>query len=120
MDMECLQAEENMDKKRHKFCLFIPSKFKGKKIKRKIRNQVLKECTALFCQTLGGATVTKGIGYWNSVIGTVQEDIYLVMGFGDGNFELIVPKLLKFCQKMKDNLFQDRVALEIDGALYII
>lgn len=80
------------------------------------------ECVTLLSELFGGATSTDALGYWTSpAAGLVKEKSVLVFAYcSDTDLQNNIEKVIDFCEKVKSELKQDAVALEINGEMYFI
>lgn len=76
----------------------------------------------MFADMFGGATSQDVTGYWvSSDHGIVTEKITQVYSFSkteDINKHL--PKILAYCERLKVELQQEAISLELNGKLYFI
>ena len=79
-------------------------------------------CASLLSELFGGATSTPALGYWMSQsAGLVKEKSTMVFAFcADSDLQNNIEKVIDFCEKVKTELKQDAVALEINGEMYFI
>jgi len=76
----------------------------------------------LLAETFGGATTSKALGVWVTSSGQlVKENVDVCFSFAsqdqlDKNIETIYG----YCLKMKIELKQEAIALEVNGELYLI
>jgi hypothetical protein len=70
----------------------------------------------------GGATAIKGIGAWMSdALGLVLEDVTIVQSFAaDDSFASNIPNVVRLCERIKSEMSQEAVALEVDSKLYLV
>ena len=79
------------------------------------------EVAALLSDLNGGATITDGNGCWLSPVeGLVKEPVKIVSSACEELTEKLLVKLYEYAVKVKVELSQEAVAVEIDGALYFI
>ena len=67
----------------------------------------------------GGATITTGVGAWNSEsLGLVKEDVTIIsssaLNFNNAG------EVLNLCRWLKTEMSQEAIALKIDGKLFLI
>lgn len=76
----------------------------------------------LLSQCFGGATSSKALGAWVTQSGKlVKEDVTLVFAFADqSKLETCIELLYDFCLKMKIELSQEAIAMELNGDLYLV
>jgi len=77
--------------------------------------QTLSELSSLF----GGATAQAAQGAWNGANGLVREDITICYSFADALSDDALRKIAALADRIKTDLDQESVALEVDGALYL-
>jgi len=77
--------------------------------------RTLSELSALF----GGATAQAAQGAWNGANGLVREDITICYSFADALSDDALRKIAALADRIKTDLDQESVALEVDGALYL-
>ena len=85
-------------------------------------SEYVKRAAALMSELFGGATIQPGRGAWVSdEHGLIMESTTVVYSFADSDgLERGVDALAQFALDMKNDLDQEAVSLEIDGALYLI
>lgn len=82
----------------------------------------INETLAFLSTEFGGATSTKALGAWLSQSGNlIKEDVTIVFSFvSQDTLEKKIEKIYEFCLRMKIDLSQESVALEINNKLYLI
>ena len=80
------------------------------------------ECASLLSELFGGATSTPALGYWLSQsAGLIKEKSTMVFAYcSDNDLASGIDELVNFCEKIKTELKQEAVALEINGEMYFI
>lgn len=80
------------------------------------------ECASLLSELFGGATSTPALGYWLSQsAGLIKEKSTMVFAYcSDNDLTNGIDELVNFCEKIKTELKQEAVALEINGEMYFI
>ena len=73
-------------------------------------------------QWFGGATSTSAAGYWEDErAGLVTEAVTVVYSYTDSaTLEQKIDDVLRLVHKMKDDLKQSAVSLEVNGVLYLV
>lgn len=74
-------------------------------------------------QLFGGATCTPAIGGWVSESGElVRERVTIVYAFAtDAQMDMYLDKeVLPICEKIKNDMSQEAVSLEVNGELYFV
>lgn len=76
----------------------------------------------LLAQEFGGATATQALGAWLSMEkGLVKERVTLVIAYTTSEgISQKIDLIYEFCEKMKKDLSQETIALEINNELYFI
>ena len=79
-------------------------------------------CATLLSNCFGGATSTETLGYWTSpTAGLVKEHTTMVFAYcSDSDLQTHIEKVIDFCERMKQELKQDAIAMEINGDMYFI
>jgi len=77
--------------------------------------QTLSELSDLF----GGATAQAAQGAWNGKNGLIREDITICYAFADSLSDSDLAQIADLAQRIKADLEQESVAIELDGALYL-
>ena len=111
---------KNLFKLSSKITVYVPSTID---INTKIDNSEYVNRTAtLLSDCFGGATSTNALGYWTSPsAGLVKEKSTLVFAYcSENDLENHLEKVIDFCDKLKSELSQDAIALEINGEMYFI
>ena len=77
---------------------------------------------SLMSKLFGGATSTPALGYWLSpAAGLVKEMSTMVFAYcSDNDLASGIDELVNFCEKIKTELKQEAIALEINGEMYFI
>ena len=85
-------------------------------------SKYIDEAAALMSKLFGGATSTPALGYWLSpAAGLVKEISTMVFAYcSDNDLTNGIDELVNFCEKIKTELKQEAVALEINGEMYFI
>ena len=110
----------NMFKLSSKVTVYVPSTID---INVSIDNSAwVDRCATLLSDCFGGATSTNTLGYWTSPsAGLVKEHTTMVFAYcSDSDLQEHIEKVIDFCESMKMELFQDAIALEINGDMYFI
>ncbi len=82
----------------------------------------VKATAALLSECFGGATSTPALGYWLSpVAGLVAENTTVVFAYAsDADLQQNIGRVVEHCEKLKADMGQEAVALEINGDMYFI
>lgn len=79
------------------------------------------EALALLSRLFGGATAIEGLGGWLSqTAGLVKERIVRVYAYADDLNDEKVNEVYQFVARMRRELRQESVAIEVDGEMYIV
>lgn len=111
---------ENYFKLSSKVTVYVPS---TTDVNKEIDNTLYVNSVAANLSTwFGGATSANVSGFWMSdTHGLVQEKTTTVYAYCDENaLQENLENLLTMCQKMKNDLVQESVGVEIDGEMYFI
>lgn len=75
-----------------------------------------------FCEMFGGATAQQSTGYWVSEgAGLVREAVTIVYAACTAaQLREHLPDVLTLAQQIKQDMAQEAVSIELNGALYII
>lgn len=104
----------------HKVAIYVPS---TQGVNTEANNQKYIEATAqLLSNAFGGATSTEAVGYWVSDSeGLVKEHPVIVYAYAqEQDFIKNIDLIIDYCYKMKQELEQEAISLEIDNKLYLI
>lgn len=82
----------------------------------------VEETAALLARLFGGSTSTPAVGYWLSpAAGLVAEKTTVVFSYcSDADLQNGIEALIEHCEKMKTDMQQEAVAMEINGEMYFI
>ena len=111
---------KNMFKLSSKITVYIPSTMD---INQKAdTKKYVDDCAILLSESFGGATSCEALGYWSSPsAGLVKERSTMVFAYcSDADLQAKIESVLDFCEKMKAELNQDAIALEINGEMYFV
>ena len=111
---------KNMFKLSSKITVYIPATCD---IDKPIDNTLyIEKCANLLSVYFGGATSCQVLGYWVSPsAGLVKEHTTQVFAYcTDSDLQKYIEPVIDFCEKLKSDLKQDSVALEINGEMYFI
>lgn len=79
------------------------------------------DAACLLSRLYGGATSQENIGYWVSGTGeVVTEKIITVYAYADKLNDETMTEVVTFCERMKNELKQEAISLEIDNNLYFV
>ena len=84
--------------------------------------QQVHETAALLSRLFGGATSTPALGYWLSpAAGLVAEKTTVVFAYAaDADLQNGIEAVVEHCDKLKRDMGQEAVALEVNGEMYFI
>lgn len=84
--------------------------------------QQVNDTAALLADLFGGSTSTAALGYWLSpAAGLVAEKTTLVFAYAsDEALQAHIDDVVAWCQKLKAEMSQEAVALEINGEMYFV
>lgn len=111
---------QNLFKLSSKVTVYVPSTID---INVNIDNtEYVNKTAELLSEYFGGATQTNALGCWKSpTAGLVKEKVVLVYAnCTDNDLNDHIEAVVDWCEKMRDELKQDAIALEINGELYFI
>lgn len=76
----------------------------------------------LLSKLFGGATSTPATGYWmSSTAGLVKERSTMVFAYcSEKDLEAGIDQVVEHCHKMKQDLAQEAVAVEVNGTMYLV
>jgi len=103
-----------------KITLYIPA---TNNINESIDNTpYVNSAATLLSDCFGGATSTPALGYWVSPnAGLVREATTLVFAYAsEKDLTEKLDQVVTFCEKLKVDLSQDAIALELNGEMYFI
>lgn len=82
----------------------------------------IERAASLLSELFGGATATEAAGYWMSeAVGLVKEATTLIYSYCQSELlDVGMEKVVEFATRMKSELKQEAVSLEVDGSLYLI
>lgn len=111
---------QNMIKLSSRVTVYVPS---TTDINKKIDNtEFVNEVATILSNSFGGATATPAVGMWVSqTVGLVKENTTMVFTYcNDNDLQKNIDKVIEECEKLKKELKQDAIALEINGEMYFI
>ena len=119
-NLENVVGLENMFILSHKVSIYVPSKQQtGEKVSGRLKqiNEVKRELSEMF----GGCTTTKAVGNWILNNGKVTaEPVELCYSFAETLDTSHMIKIAQIVQRLKTEMNQERISIEIDGKLYIL
>jgi len=82
----------------------------------------VKATAALLSGLFGGATATPALGYWLSpAAGLVAENTTVVFAYAaDKDLQEHIAEVVEHCEKLKADMGQEAIALELNGEMYFI
>ena len=111
---------KNIFKLSSKITLYIPS---TKEVNREIDNtEHVEQAAKLFSWLFGGSTSTPGLGYWiSNKKGLVKEKVDLVFAYAsEKDLREKIDQVIDYAERLKKELSQESIALEINGEMYFI
>ena len=111
---------KNMIELSSRLTVYIPSTIN---INQEINNKKYVEKTAaMLAEYFGGATSTNAAGYWLSPsAGLVRERSTMVFAYcSEIDLDKYIDNIIEYCEKLKDELRQDSIALELNGKMYFV
>ena len=111
---------KNLFKLSSKVTLYIPSTVN---INEDIDNRkYIDEAASLLSRCFGGATSCQTLGYWMSPsAGLVKERTVMVYAYcTDEDLQKHAEEVIDYCERLKKELKQDSIAMEINGEMYFI
>lgn len=111
---------KNVFKLSSKVIVYVPSTIN---INEEIDNTAhVNVCASLLSDCFGGATSTQALGYWTSpTVGLVKEKTTMVFAYAsEADLQAKIELVIDYCEKLKSELSQDAIALEINGEMYFI
>lgn len=111
---------KNLVALRHKITVYVPATVD---VDKAVDNTAqVDAAAALLSGLFGGATSSPAVGYWLTSSGQlVKEKTTVVFAFADEKaLEDGADKVVDFCRNLKEEMRQEAIALEIDGAMYFI
>lgn len=98
----------------HKVALYVPTKI-GQTAAPAAHEKWARKAKVMLSELFGGYTAFSAVGGWVGNEGLVEEDVLIVQSFTDGLDEL--PRVEAFARKMRAEMSQEAVSLEVDGTL---
>ena len=75
----------------------------------------------LFSGLFGGSTKYEAIGTWIGVKGLIKEKINIVESYcTEKQLKENISEVIEFCEKLKYDLNQENISLEVNNKLYLI
>lgn len=111
---------KNMFKLSSKITVYVPATID---INKNIDNsEYVKETATLLSVFFGGATSCDALGYWMSPkVGLVKEHTTQVFAYcSDADLKKHIENVIDYCEKLKKQLKQESIALEINGEMYFV
>ena len=111
---------KNMIELSSRMTIYIPSTVN---INQEIDNtQHVEEAAAMLAGFFGGATSTDAAGYWlSNSAGLVREKSTMIFAYcSEADLEKHIDHVVEYCEKLKAELKQDAIALELNGKMYFI
>lgn len=111
---------KNLVALRHKITVYVPATVD---VDKAVDNSAqVDAAAALLSGLFGGATSSPAVGYWLTSSGQlVKEKTTVVFAFAaEKALEDGAAQVVDFCRNLKEEMRQEAIALEIDGAMYFI
>lgn len=111
---------KNMFKLSSRVTVYVPSTID---IDKEIdTTEYIDKTATLLSNFFGGATSTTALGYWVSpTAGLVKEKSTMVFAYcSEKDLNENADAVINWCEKMREELKQDAIALEINGEIYFI
>lgn len=111
---------KNMIELSSRMTIYIPSTVN---INQEIDNiKHVEEAAAMLAGFFGGATSTDAAGYWlSNSAGLVREKSTMIFAYcSEADLEKHIDHVVEYCEKLKVELKQDAIALELNGKMYFI
>lgn len=111
---------KNMIELSSRMTIYIPSTIN---INQEIDNtKHVEEAAAMLADFFGGATSTDAAGYWlSNSAGLVREKSTMIFAYcSEADLEKHIDHVVEYCEKLKAELKQDAIALELNGKMYFI
>ena len=79
-------------------------------------------CAALLSDCFGGATSSPALGYWLSASkGLIRENTTIVFAYAsEADLQTKLDRVIDYCERLKTELSQESIALELNGEMYFI
>ncbi|MCA9731897.1 MAG: hypothetical protein H6696_05580 [Deferribacteres bacterium] len=104
----------------HRFAMYIPSINANGLVPKHTRDVIIKQCREKVIQLCGGATEWNTWGSWMSTNNVISEDVRIIAAFYADPTGTILDELLQIAKWLKSRLKQERIAIEMNGVLYLI
>ena len=111
---------QNLFKLSSKITVYVPSTFD---IDKQVDNKKqVDEVASLLSDCFGGATSCEVLGYWNSPkVGLIKEKTTMVYAYcSDKDLQEHADKVIDYCLKLKEEMKQESIALELNGEMYFV
>lgn len=111
---------KNMIELSSRMTIYIPSTIN---INQEIDNtKYINEAATMLSNFFGGATSTDAAGYWlSNSAGLVREKSTMIFAYcSEADLEKHIDHVVEYCEKLKAELKQDAIALELNGKMYFI
>lgn len=106
----------------HVVKVYVPSTVKGDiPITEEAHQKYVDQALTQLSEWFGGATAIPGEGAWVDDNGKlIKEKVTIVYAFTDRLDKNAINQVVGYAQKLKDDLAQSAISLEVDGKLYFI
>ncbi|WFB55748.1 DUF3574 domain-containing protein [Paenibacillus sp. BR1-192] len=106
----------------HVVKIYVPSTVNGDiPITEEAHEKFVDEALTQFSGWFGGATAVEGVGAWvddNKKL--IKEKVTIVYAFAEKLDKAAINQVVDYAKKMKEELGQSSVSLEVDGKMYFI
>lgn len=111
---------KNLIKLSCKIAIYVPSTMDvNKKID---SSKYINDTLTLLSKLFGGATSTKAVGCWQSQkAGLVKEDVEYCFSYcQQKDLQKSINDIIVYCEKLKKDMNQENISLEVNNELYFI
>ena len=105
-----------------KVSVYVPSTFSGDQpMPVTVHNQIVHDVAGKLSAEFGGATATKGTGFWLSDShGLIEESVTIVTSYHDHDVKQAVAFITKIAQEIKAGYCQEAVTIETESGIDFI
>lgn len=102
-----------------KVTVYVPATMHDEEID---NSKQVDEALTLLSGCFGGATKTDALGAWLSpAVGLIKEKTTIVFAYcSEADLKNSADKVVDFCEKLKSEMQQEAIALEINGEMYFV
>ena len=111
---------KNLIKLNSKVAIYVPSTID---VDKKTDNRdYINNTLTLLSRLFGGATSTKAVGCWQSKnAGLVKENVEYCFSYcNQAKLEKAINEIINYCEKLKKDMKQENISLEVNNDLYFI